>query len=417
MQRVRDLACLVVLGAGLMAWVFPATADATVGAWALPVLATMAAVLSVVQASRWPMLRLGLGLFTLALVMGWQRDASASTVHFAGACLGMLMMTTVATSLTTLRRLVAGVVAFLALGSAVHLIGVASLADWRHYDSWLVLAATLIGVDIPPLTGVTELGLAGVASGGVNPNALAAVVLLFAPLAMVLLWEWRVQHTARVAVVAAATLAAVSGVLTLAITSSRMAAVTVWVLLIGVLAYGRQTWQVRILVGGLVVCPVLVVSLAPTLVDRDVFAVGAASAWDSANARRVVMGQGVDALSASPWLGIGINSFRSVYRAPVGAPAEPAPAHAHNIYLQTALDVGVFGAAVYWSMVVGWFRRAFMTTGPPQARAIAVGAAVSLLAIHLFGLGDAVALGAKVGLLQWILAGFILAAAEISGPA
>lgn len=417
MRRGRDLWCGAVLAVGLLAWLFPGRTADVAGPWALPALALLSAALSVIQASRWPRLQLSLGAFGVVLVMAWLRDASASTAHFAGACLGMLTMTTVGSSLTTIRRLAIAVAVFLLLATVVHVVGIASLADWRHYDSWLVLAATAIGVDLPPLTGLTHLGLTGVSGGGVNPNALAGVALLFTPLALVLLWAWRGQQTAGLVVLVTAGLTICTGVLTLAISSSRMAAVSVWLLLVGVLAYGRQTWPVRVLVGALVVLPVLVISLAPTVVGRDVFATGATSAWDSADSRRDVMTQAVTALSASPWLGIGLNSFRKVYRAPQGDPSDTEIAHAHNIFLQTALDLGVPGSVVYWVMVVGWVRLAFRTTRSQQARVVAVGAASSLLAIHLFGLGDAVALGAKVGLLQWALAGFILAAADLPSGA
>lgn len=417
MLRGRDIGCAVVLVPGLLAWLFPDRAAAVAGVWALPGLAAFSAALSVFQARRWPRLQLVLGALAVVFVMAWLRGASTSTAHFAGVCLGMLTMTTVASSLTTIRGLAAAVAAYLLLGTAVLVVGVASLADWRHYDSWLVAGTTLFGLELPPLTGVAHLGLAGVSSGGVNPNALAGVVLLFTPLAVVLLWDWRLQQSARLVVLGAAAVATSTGILTLAICSSRMAAVSVWLLLVGVLAYGRQAWPVRVIVSVLVVAPVLIVSLAPTVVGRDAFASGAISAWDSADSRRDVMTQAVTALSESPWLGIGINSFRKVYRAPTGTPLDAEIAHAHNIFLQTALDLGLLGSAVYWLMVVGWVRVALGTTRSTQARAIALGAAAALIGVHFFGLGDAVALGAKVGLMQWALAGFILAAAELPSGA
>jgi hypothetical protein len=44
---------------------------------------------------------------------------------------------------------------------------------------------------------------------------------------------------------------------------------------------------------------------------------------------------------------------------------------------------------------------------------IAAGAGFALVAVHLFGVGDAVALGAKVGAFQWFCAGLVLAAARV----
>jgi hypothetical protein len=49
------------------------------------------------------------------------------------------------------------------------------------------------------------------------------------------------------------------------------------------------------------------------------------------------------------------------------------------------------------------------TDGLP--RRLALGSALGIIGVHLFGIADAVSLGARVGLFQWLSAGFILAAA------
>ena len=66
------------------------------------------------------------------------------------------------------------------------------------------------------------------------------------------------------------------------------------------------------------------------------------------------------------------------------------------VMLRSFLRLGVDGGGVV-------NRRAFL------GRLMAAGAALSLVAVHLFGLTDAIALGAKVGLFQWLCAGILIA--------
>jgi putative inorganic carbon (HCO3(-)) transporter len=118
-------------------------------------------------------------------------------------------------------------------------------------------------------------------------------------------------------------------------------------------------------------------------------------------------------LDASPWFGTGINQFRqfSLWTPePHSSPFHPV--HAHNTFLQVALDLGLPGLAAYLAVLVALLtlaRRA--AAGPDRVVArLAVGAALSLVAVHAFGLADAIALGAKVGAFQWASGGLIIAA-------
>ena len=90
-------------------------------------------------------------------------------------------------------------------------------------------------------------------------------------------------------------------------------------------------------------------------------------------------------------------------------------AHAHNILLQTALDIGLVGLAAYVGLLALLLVRADQAARGDNrfAARVAAGAGLSLIGVHLFGLGDAVSLGAKVGLFQWIAAGLVLGAAAV----
>ena len=135
-------------------------------------------------------------------------------------------------------------------------------------------------------------------------------------------------------------------------------------------------------------------------------------ASSSALQRISIWRQGVDHLRESPWRGIGLNEFRYVYKS-AGSAADIA--HAHNIFLQIALDLGLVGLSFYVALIGTLLYRAERAARGPDllARRIACGAGLALTAVHVFGLGDAISLGAKVGLFQWLGAGLVLAASRI----
>jgi len=119
-------------------------------------------------------------------------------------------------------------------------------------------------------------------------------------------------------------------------------------------------------------------------------------------------------IAAFPLTGVGLNAFRSLV--PLLAPtshASPAidVAHAHNIFLQTALDLGLPGLCAYLALLGVALANCVHIAGgaSPVRRDLALALAANIAAVHLFGLTDAVPLGAKVGLLFWITLGLLAA--------
>ena len=108
-----------------------------------------------------------------------------------------------------------------------------------------------------------------------------------------------------------------------------------------------------------------------------------------------------------PLTGVGLNTFPVVVEALyplVLASADPRPPpHAHNFLLQVGVDFGVPGImAVLWLLAVVF--RLLWKTWPIEARRgqwLATGIAGGLTGHLVFGLTDAVALGAKPGFLLW----------------
>jgi putative inorganic carbon (HCO3(-)) transporter len=111
--------------------------------------------------------------------------------------------------------------------------------------------------------------------------------------------------------------------------------------------------------------------------------------------------------------GMGMNNFRRVVHIlyPLFLlPPDTDIAHAHNHLLQTALDLGLPGLIAYLAI---WFGAATMLWQTWQnathdmSKIFVVGFAASLLAYFVYGMIDAVALGAKPGFLFWVLLGLI----------
>ncbi|MCP4360223.1 MAG: hypothetical protein GY796_19630, partial [Chloroflexi bacterium] len=134
--------------------------------------------------------------------------------------------------------------------------------------------------------------------------------------------------------------------------------------------------------------------------------------FSSIGFRQEVWRWGVTAAADFPFTGTGLGSFRQVVRRlyPLNVAPDYDIAHAHNIFLQTALDVGIPGLIVYLgiiglAIVLGWI----VARQNERLRPYAIGALGSVAAFHFFGLADAIAPGSKPHLILWIVLGLITA--------
>lgn len=403
------VAAASVLLVGLVAWVFPVQALAVGGPWALPFLALAALLLAVALAVEWEWLRGLIPVFAFILVIGWNPSSTTSTSHFAGASFGLLIMLAVGRAVGTHRLLVGAVLMFLVGGLAVLLVGFAgSLARVGTFVDSIVALPWV------------ELGLVGMQPGGeVNPNALAAAALLILPVALSLLLVGTDGKAHRLLLLPLALVVTATGALILVLTHSRSAWIALWVALVSLLVWGIKSKPWRFVTGALVLAPLLLTVVAVLSLSQERFVRHAADSWSSARARSQIMAQGVEHWRASPWFGIGLNEFRVRHNPKAGEiVTDDDVAHAHNIFLQTALDVGLVGFLALGGVAGLLLVRARQAARGESrlARNVAVGAAFALVVISLFGLTDAVSLGSKVGTLEWIVAGLILASWRIGCP-
>ncbi len=113
-----------------------------------------------------------------------------------------------------------------------------------------------------------------------------------------------------------------------------------------------------------------------------------------------------------PFTGIGLNTFSLVqWHFYPGHLLGPEP-HAHNIYLQTALDMGLPGLAAFVWFFIAWGVRIWRNAKSRAGRAynaLLAGVAAGVVAYLTAGLMDAMMLGAKPSVLVWALMGMVAA--------
>jgi putative inorganic carbon (HCO3(-)) transporter len=166
------------------------------------------------------------------------------------------------------------------------------------------------------------------------------------------------------------------------------------------------------LVGGLAVVALL--AIGQSLDQAATLLTGRAEIW-----QRALFG-----LQDFPVTGFGLNMFRSVVPrlyplSPIGP--DPDIGHAHNELLQAGLDLGLPGLMAFVALNVGGLAmlQRIGTQGRIRidlkrnrhifidSRYLIIGLGGGLLAHWIYGLTDAVALGAKPGFLFWMLLGLI----------
>lgn len=329
--------------------------------------------------------------------------------HFAGLALGLFAMGTVAVWCRTRERFALAAFAFVACGAVVVAIGVRSALPVHT-------AKTIFG-NASPVTEPPALPMSGLhARTSVNRNPLAAVAMMVLPVAAAVAGSRLAGSGLRVPLQVVGLLAAL------------------WTLAVVVIMQSRSVWLAAAFIAWLMTRRFLKPAAwwsAAAAVFLVMPAVTYAFWGDhprvvelmaSVQTRLDIWAQGSDALRTSPWTGIGFDYFRHSGYSPV--PVWPdlivGRPHAHNMFLQTALDVGLIGLAAYVAVTAFILRRAYDMAvsigGDGWVRSVGIAAGLSLLSVHIFGLLDAVALGTKVGIFQWLACGLVLAAWRLQKP-
>jgi putative inorganic carbon (HCO3(-)) transporter len=118
-----------------------------------------------------------------------------------------------------------------------------------------------------------------------------------------------------------------------------------------------------------------------------------------------------------PFTGCGLGAFRQVVQIlyPIDVPPGYDIAHAHNMFLQVALDVGIPGLIAYLALLGGAAVAAWRAAwANARLRPLALGLLGGMVALHAYGLIDALAPGSKPGVAFWFALGLIAALPRVA---
>lgn len=124
---------------------------------------------------------------------------------------------------------------------------------------------------------------------------------------------------------------------------------------------------------------------------------------------RIIIWQStVSALQDFPFTGVGIGTYADIVpiRYPFPLNIEQYP-HAHNLYLQIAIDLGIPGLIAYVALLLNLFVMLIVLlhsqTLSLRKQVLVIGAMGSLVGLLTHGLVDAVSWGTKLAFLPWLL--------------
>jgi putative inorganic carbon (HCO3(-)) transporter len=175
----------------------------------------------------------------------------------------------------------------------------------------------------------------------------------------------------------------------------------------------RALWFITGLV--LIALLLILIGLGPQRIQQFWLATPTETAVGSLstlNFRQDLWPWAIEGIKDFPFTGMGLGSFREAARRLYPVLIDPAYdfAHAHNVLLQVALDVGIPGLIAYIALLlvagtIGWQlikrERAWRDTS--------AGLLASLVAFHIYGLTDALAMGSKSSVLLWGIFGLLAA--------
>jgi putative inorganic carbon (hco3(-)) transporter len=242
---------------------------------------------------------------------------------------------------------------------------------------------------------------------GVNPRIVAGTLALFLPLAL----AWALFGEGKSLRLLGA-LAVIPLALPLVLSQSPQA----YLALVLALSMMFAFWLPWLLIGEALLAAALSLSwhswrgiFSAQLVSRIVFAL---------QSRLEIWRRAVLMLRDMPFTGSGLNAFPVVADG-YGLPHSLLMPHAHNIFLQTAVDQGVLGLVSFvliftLAFIAGW--RLWRSAAGRNQRLVWLGCTAGCLAYLAYGLFDSISLGNKPAFLVWALLGLLAAGGQSVPP-
>jgi len=312
-------------------------------------------------------------------------DIEFSRPKIAGVVFGLLFYYALIKVLKSERILKSALFGYVGAGLALAIFGL--LGMYRTGEPVFSRFLT----DPPKHFPIVHWKLPG-AEWGFNPNPLGGTLLLIVPVAVLLWYHYRDKS--------AGCIGGAVVVLTLAVVIFFTQSYGVWIaLFIGFwAAVLRARWK-RICLLSLALTIVAVIFMKgykpsdlPKIAENNLIRTkieGRYAYWEAA----------LKAISRNPLFGVGMNRLRLDPR--IGYER----AHAHNQLLHTAAELGIPALVAYLTILIGagWMcLEVYRKSDSEWMKVAARGLGTGQLAFFIFGLGDALPLGSKLGIFFWI---------------
>jgi len=345
-------------------------------------------------------------------------DIGVSLPKIAGMVLGIgAFYETVRYCRRSPRHLAGGVGLFLLLGSGFAAAALLT-TRWPERIGWVTTILAYLPQRVLALPG---------AEGGVQHNEAAGVMLWVSPLAIGLAARWWVGARHRPAAEGGgwgwgglAIGAALLTTAVLVLAQSRGGLLSFGAALLVLMGLGGQrTRAVGIIGGGAALLTLLVgLLVSPVLLGELLVGTPAQveqiSSLDTLAGRVEIWSRAVYAIQDFPLTGVGMNVFRKIvpalYPLFLISPTFDI-AHAHNTWLQAALDLGLPGLVAYlavWLAALVMLGQVLRRSQDAWLRTVSLSLLASQAGHFIYGLTDTIALGAKPGLLWWILLALVV---------
>ncbi len=348
-------------------------------------------------------------------------DLSLSMPKLYGIVLGIVLCFGVASGVRSPRWWWAAVVALMVAAVLVAGIGLVG-------TTWLSKLPGSSGLyaRIPRLIGSVPSSFGTIA--GIHPNEVGGTLAFLLPIPLgILLWRrgdsdpisasprHRVAVSGRITATAVVSVLAAGAVL--ALTFSRSSFVGVAAALAALLAVRWRPVAYLLFALAMAGCIALAAIGPQTVYDHIVQLDGSSRTGGSTLvSRQEVWNRASYMIQDFPFTGIGLNTFPIVldnlYPSFLAGPDARIP-HAHNIYLQTAVDLGLAGLTAFlgmWAIVAREAVQAFRRAGESPMRGAVAGLGAGMVAYLVYGFTDAITLGAKPLVLLWAMIGLVVAA-------
>ncbi|MDO8670462.1 MAG: O-antigen ligase family protein [Dehalococcoidia bacterium] len=341
-------------------------------------------------------------------------DLSLSMPKFYGIVLSIFVFYATVRLVSNERRFWVGI-GLLALGVvAVSLIGLVG-TDWS--------AGKFPGLQhvynlVPRVIKSVQTSVG--TSTGFNSNEVGGTLGFLLPLPVALVLRGSCSRLQKVAL--GTTILLGFGVLALSASRSSLVGITAAIICLLVWRWRRAGFVLVavVLIGLGVAIKFDAPAIAGFLLKMD--SVSATSGLGALSGRPEIWQRAVYMIEDFPFTGIGLNTFPIVIGTlyplfEIGP--DVLVSHAHNIFLQTAVDLGLGGLLGFLGLWVctayaGW--QAYRSVGSSDRRSLQaalIGLMAGMLSYLIFGLTDAITLGAKPSVLLWLMIGLVIAARRI----